>query len=116
MTISSVLRCFAADSWSSAFFVYDQEGWSLREDLLPPLQQRFELHPRLKLQQRLGLHSRPELQQKLNLQVSQIPTPAGAPPDDMGLDAGSRRKITGLRGCEDRVLRAPLKASDPRAW
>ena len=30
------------------------------------------------------------------------PHPAGAPPDDVGLDAGSRRKITGLRGCEDR--------------
>ena len=37
MTISSVLSvCFATDSWSSVFFVYDQEVWGLREDPLPP--------------------------------------------------------------------------------
>ena len=61
MTILSVLSvCFATDSWSSAFFVYDQEVWGLCEDLLPPrlkLQQRLELHSWLKQQQR------PELQQ-----------------------------------------------------
>ena len=68
--------CFATDSWSTAFFVYDQEVCGLREDLLHPrleLQHRPELHKRLKLQQRLELNSRlkqlqrPELQQKLGL-------------------------------------------------
>ena len=35
MTILSVLSvCFATDSWSTAFFVYDQEVCGLREDLL----------------------------------------------------------------------------------
>ena len=62
MKILSVLSvCFATDSWSTAFFVYDQEVCGLREDLLPPrlgLRQRPELHQRLKLQQRLELHSR----------------------------------------------------------
>ena len=37
MKILSVLSvCFATDSWSTAFFVYDQEVCGLREDLLPP--------------------------------------------------------------------------------
>ena len=37
MKILSVLSaCIATDSWSTAFFVYDQEVCGLREDLLPP--------------------------------------------------------------------------------
>ena len=34
--LSVLSVCFATDSWSTAFFVYDQEVCGLREDLLPP--------------------------------------------------------------------------------